>query len=362
MLRQYKFYLISPLALYVPFLIGTIYTSSYGQALDELERCVFYLLAPIILLRSDLSQKKTLEVAASALILGSGLCLIYLHTINFTRFFESGTNIKGLLAYNFTGKRFVAPLKDMHPVYLGSYFVMLLAILWNLEHKIKRTLKTVVVLLVLLSIVFLNSRTIFICLFIVILIHGILYYSRVKHYLWIGLVTIMVLGVSIKRTYVYNKLVKGTFWELTDNVATEGLDSKKVGDSRMARWKVAVEVIKQRPVFGHGTGAERECLTEAYQQRSMDVSYEQQFNAHNQYLGYAIDFGVFGLLFLCVFLLINITLAIKHRDMGYFTFIVIISACCLTENYLTRNMGVNFVVIFGLIYTAFLKKKKLKNS
>lgn len=362
MLRKFRFYLTSTIILYVPFLMGTLYASSYGQAFDELERCVFYLLVPIILLRTDLSRDATLQLIAWALLLGTIACILYLHTENILRFIESGKQFKGLLSYNFTGKRFVAPLKDMHPVYLGSYFVMLLALLWNREFKLKTPLRSVVTILTVLSIVFLNSRIIFICLFIVMLTYGALYYNRVKHYLWIGVVAILVLGVSIKKTYVYNKLVKGSLWELTDNVATEGLDSKKVGDSRMARWKVAMNLIKQKPIFGYGTGTERKRLTEAYRQRGMEVSYEQQFNSHNQYLGYAIDFGVFGLLFLCVFLFTNMTLAIKHRDAGYFTFITIISVCCLTENYLTRNMGVNFVVIFGLIYTAFLKKNKFNKS
>lgn len=358
-LKSLRFYFFTSIALIIPVVLGLIYTEDMDEGVELLGKQIFFLIAPLVLLAKDFNPKNYGKWVSKGLILGGLMSMLFLHFNNVVNIFDDKASLSDLqfLGYNYTGLKFVDPLKDMHPVYLGSYYLMLLALLWSKEFKLKGFLKITISILTLISIIFLNSRMIFLCLLVMIIGYGIIYYGRVRYYLWIGLAVLFIVGLFIKETYVFNKLVKGTVWELTDNVATEGLDSKKVGDSRMARWKVAVDLIKQKPIFGYGTGTERELLTEAYRKERMEVSYKNKFNAHNQYLGYAIDYGTFGLFFLVMFFLINLKEAIQQKDIQYFMYIFIITTCCLTENFLIRNMGVNFVVIFGLIYTIYAVEK-----
>ena len=351
-LKSLRFYLLAPIVLFVPVLLGLLYTDDINEGAGLLGKQIFFLITPLIFLKKDCIQTNYRKWISGGLMLGGLISMIFLHFNNIGNIINDEISLSELnfLGYSYTGLKFVAPLKDMHPVYLGSYYITLLALLWDRKFKLKKYLKVITTIITIVTIVFLNSRIIFLCFFILIFAYGILYYKESRNYIRIGLVVFFILGVFIKKTYVFNKLVKGTVWELTDNVATKGLDTKKVGDSRMARWEVAIDLIKQKPIFGHGTGMERELLTKAYQQKGMNISYENQFNAHNQYLGYAIDYGIFGLFFLLSFIGWNVYLALSKKQLDYFLFIFIISACCLTENFLIRNMGVNFVVIFALIY------------
>lgn len=350
-LHKFKFYLTSTIILYVPFLMGILYASSYGQAFDELERCVFYLLVPIILLRTDLSRGETLKLAAWALVLGSIICILYLHTENIIRFIESGKQFKSLLSYNFTGKGFVAPLIDMHPVYIGTYLLMAIVLIKGNKININRYLKTLIYVLMLGTILFLASRIIFLATFVVV---TIMFLTQMKLRTQVITVVISLLTLTmafpiIKNTYVYNKLVKGAIWELGNNVDSSNIDSKKKSDSRMSRWTVSYQIIMEKPFFGHGTGSEQDKLVEGYESEGMKTSEKQKFNAHNQFLGFGIQFGIVGILLLLMYFLINFREAILKLDYLSLSFIIMLFCCCLTENYLIRNMGVNFVAIFGAI-------------
>ncbi|MEH6704810.1 MAG: hypothetical protein V7691_08430, partial [Galbibacter orientalis] len=63
----------------------------------------------------------------------------------------------------------------------------------------------------------------------------------------------------------------------------------------------------------------------------------------------AIDFGLIGFCFLCFFLFGNLYLTNKNKDSTGFLFFLIVAGCCIAENFLIRNMGVNLVVIFAFL-------------
>jgi O-antigen ligase len=154
----------------------------------------------------------------------------------------------------------------------------------------------------------------------------------------------------LKGTYFYNKLVEGTQWELAVNINKPNTDKDHGADSRMSRWLVSSELIRERPLFGYGTGAGRELLSKAYKGHNMHASIRQGYDSHNQYLGYAINYGLVGFAFLFVFFVINFVAAFRKRDLARFLFFFLIGSLCLTENYLIRNMGINFVALFGSLY------------
>jgi O-antigen ligase len=82
----------------------------------------------------------------------------------------------------------------------------------------------------------------------------------------------------------------------------------------------------------------------------MQASIRQGYDSHNQYLGYAIDYGIIGLVFLASFLFLNMKNAIGRADLPRLLFYLMIASICLTENYLIRNMGINFVALFGALF------------
>jgi len=201
------------------------------------------------------------------------------------------------------------------------------------------------------TILFLASRIIFLATIVVVAIM-FLTQMKLKTRIITAAISFLMLTVAFpifKNTYVYNKLVKGAIWELGNNVDTSNIDSKKKSDSRMSRWTVSYQIIMEKPLFGHGTGSEQDKLVEGYESEGMKASEQQKFNAHNQFLGFGIQFGLFGMLLLFMYFLLNLKEAILKSDYLSLAIIGMLFCCCLTENYLIRNMGVNFVAIFGAI-------------
>lgn len=351
-LKSPRFYLLTSFGFFIFLIIGLLYTPFIKEGIDLLGRLVFYALIPLTLLRGDLDKDKFINPIFYSLLFGCVLSMFYLHVNNIHAFFANGGpfDLRTLFGYNHTSIKFVEPLSDMHPVYLGAYYLMLLSLLFSHKFNMKSIYKFCFLLLIIITVIFLNSRIIILLLLFYLIFKIFRLFKRFKKYVIIGVSFMSVFLFILKDTYVFVKLTNGFVWELTEHVEDHGVDSKKKGDSRMARWLVAFDLIKEKPIFGYGTGSERLILTEKYFKEGMDISQKHRFNSHNQYLGFTLDYGLIGLILLLIFLIGNIVDNIKNKNGTGCFFFIIIAACCLTENFLIRNMGVNFVVIFVLFY------------
>ncbi|MDT0606243.1 O-antigen ligase family protein [Croceitalea rosinachiae] len=345
-------FLGSTVVLFLPFIIGTLYSPYLDKAMLQIGKCIFYLLLPILLLRTDISKIKTLEWATKGLVFGSGISMLYLLSINTYRFIYANLPLLKLLSYDYVGMKFIEPLGSMHPIYLGSYFLLMLTLLWRTTYNLKKGVKIGLTMLVALSLLFLNSRVIFFIGILLLIFSAFKYLSVQKSMIALGIILLFTLFGSffLKNTYVYNKLVNGTRWELNDNVASTNTSSNITADSRMSRWLVSINLIEQRPIFGYGCGSARLLLNQEYKVRAMRTSLSNKYDSHNQYLGYSIEFGLFGLSFLLIYIGFNLYLSFRIDDFQLTAFIIIIAIICLFENYLIRNMGINFVALFGTIF------------
>jgi O-antigen ligase len=351
-LKSPGFYLGTTLALYIPIIVGTCYAPSLSEAFFQWTKSIFFLLVPVVLLRNDLRQSEVLLWGSRGLITGGILSMIGLLLVNAYNFAISGLPMSKLLGYSFTGKSFLSPLSEMHPVYFGSYVVFMAALLWREEYRLKPSMKWGITCLSATTIIFLNSRIIFLValvLFCILLFRKM----RLKSAAAVlgGFIFLIALTFPyLQETYLYTKLTQGTFWELTENVAEPNTDASIMADSRMSRWKVSLELFYERPIIGHGTGSARELLVERYRDMKMEASIRQRYDSHNQYLGFAIEYGLIGLSLISIFLFSNMYFAIRNANLTCFIFYFMIGAICLTENYLIRNMGINLVALFGAFF------------
>lgn len=351
-LKKPLFFLNSTICLFIPFLMGTFYSQILDDAFFQLNKCIFYLLMPMLLLRKDLSKDKIIYWSSIGLILGSIFSILFLLSVNSYHFFSSNLALHKLLSYDFVGLNFVKPLKDMHPIYLGSYYLFMLVLLWKSKLNLKMGIKIGITIVCLIGIIFLNTRSV---LFIGILLLIIALFSSLTIKKTLAILSLIFLFLFfakplLKDTYVYNKMVKGTKWELSNNIGKNNTDSKKTADSRMSRWLVSIDLIKQKPLIGYGTGSARDLLSREYEKRNMKSSLNANYDSHNQYLGYAIQFGILGLSFLLFYLSINLYKSFKRKDFILFSLVLIVGGICLIENYLIRNMGINFLALFGTIF------------
>ncbi|WP_394906550.1 O-antigen ligase family protein [uncultured Mesonia sp.] len=359
------FFLFSPMVFFIPLLWGVTYSPLKQEAFQEISKYIFLGLTPLFLFRKDIPPKLFRNFAAYGLLAGAFISALALIAINIYHYSQSDYPLHWLLNHTFTNFNFTKPLPDMHPIYMGMYMAMALSILLFSKIKIPRLLKFLGFLVFSLCIVFLASRIIYgvyALLILLYLIHNLSF----KTFAALITAAVILLAFSfslLQKTYIYHKTVDGTFWELQDNIGTYNTDNTYKVDSRFSRWKVALELIQDKPILGYGGGTENEVLIEQYTQYNMSNSLERGYNAHNQYIGYVLRFGIFSVLLLLLYFFKNGVSAFKHQNLLFLCFLTILFWCFMVENILDRNMGINFVALFGtLFYAEFLAKADKKET
>lgn len=110
---------------------------------------------------------------------------------------------------------------------------------------------------------------------------------------------------------------------------------------------IAIKAIKEKPIFGYGVGDTRDVLSVLEQNNS--VFKGKYYNSHNQFLGFTISAGFFGLLIFIIFLIINI----KNSFMVSFEQFLVLcffTLLMLIENLLDRQNG---IIYFALLTNYF---------
>ncbi|MGG5485945.1 O-antigen ligase family protein [Gaetbulibacter sp. PBL-D1] len=358
-----NFFLTSTSILFVAYLIGVIYSENVNKGLIFLGRISTFLIIPLALgFRSKLNIKKIQNTLLLGLTIGLILTCLYLLLNVLFNYTKSGDfTLRALFSYRYTTQKFVLPLHDSHPTYLGFYILTNSAMLEFSNFKLKKRLKTVFYIVTIISLIFLNSRVIFISG----LIYFIFYFfiklknKRQKIVFFVSLVTAVIGTIYLlKDTYFVKKWERGVVWDLSKNIGNSNTTKKLISDSRMARWQVALSEILKEPIFGHGTGSEILTLKRGYLENNLIFSYEKKYNAHNQYLNYLIELGIFGLSVFMFFLIFNCYEAIKPSCYKQLLLIIFIICISMTENLLVRNMGITFFAMFFNINKAVIYNEK----
>ena len=127
-------------------------------------------------------------------------------------------------------------------------------------------------------------------------------------------------------------------------------------EPRIFLWKAAIEVIKEKPIFGYGISNAQEQFdivrakhqTEEFR---LDCKHIRIITSHNQFLQTTMEFGIFGLLILLFIYFYPIFIADKNRKL--FAFLLIFP--CLYESLFDVVItGVNYSAIYGILMVIIL--------
>ena len=148
-----------------------------------------------------------------------------------------------------------------------------------------------------------------------------------------------------------NPTIKLRFNELVKN-AINVENTKKVSSSSNVRrktWLTSTKLIKEKWLFGYGTGIGKKALQEQYKKDGYDYMYKKNFNAHNQFLQVLIDHGLIGFLILLFYSFFMIYSSIVKKKFIFTIFLCIIILNFLTESILETQSGVIFFAFFNTI-------------
>ncbi|WP_417559198.1 O-antigen ligase family protein [Mesoflavibacter zeaxanthinifaciens] len=373
--RSPKTLLFTILPVFFLYIFGLFYSTPPFEGVKIIGRNIAFLLCPLILFfYSNNILERIKKSLFKGIICGSILSMVILLANNFLNYFATRPfpNFDDeIFNYYYTYYSYTN-LLEMHPTYLGVYLIFAIGLLLKklINSANYKQLLITALLILSIGVVFINSRIIFLLYILVVfaalLYSGFLFYKlkRIRALSLVIIVTVVVVFSIVKifsNTFIVSRLTNELQWELTDQVDTSYND-KLVADSRIARWQSAIEAISQKPIFGYGTHSEKDLLATYYKRDGLLVSYNNRYDAHNIYLSFMLEYGIFGLFVLLAYLLSNLYFAIKMRNIHYFLLFFTICVVGCFESYLKNNAAITFIAFFGSVFLISYFPRKLKKE
>ena len=329
-------------------LISTAYTINLKQSLLEWELYIPVLLLPLIFCFNPLDLKKYNGRLLTVFSVNCTLTVLYLYYDALKTIKYYHLPISSIVSHAFTNHNFSQPIA-MHATFLSLQIAVALVYLLSrlISERLSRiTQITYIICCIVLTagVVQLSSKSIFVSLFIVInfvLPYFVLMGNRRKWYLVISctLSCLMIIAIisshALRDRYVV---------ELKEDLSP-GFRGQTV-EPRRERWKIAADLIIKSPIIGYGAGSEVELLQQKYLEKKFYSSYLHRLNAHNQYMSFMIKSGIWGLIVYLATLVYGFKIAIRKRDVVFFSVMMLIAIVSLSEDLLNADKGVMFYSFF----------------
>ncbi len=242
-----------------------------------------------------------------------------------------------------------AEFLNKHTTYFSLFTVLSIFIIFKNIRNFQKPIINFIMLLFFAFILYLLSVRISILALVVGIFTSILFTS------WNKIKFFIILALPLLIYLVYNS---PNFQKRFEPSST---DDTKIEDTefRKLHWEAVLETVSNNSLFfGNGSGSDRDFLYNKYRNKKLKAAYEDEYNAHNQFLEIQLNYGLFGLLFFLFFLLYLTKSFIRKKNTLNITIILVFITFMLTESILERHSG---IILFAFI-TSFLFDKKTNNS
>jgi len=349
-------------AVFLVLLAGTAYAPSIRTAIDDCSRQVSIFVFPLLLGITTLDLRRYRQRLLSVFAAGVTFTILWLFYNAVVLARAEGLPVSGLFSAAFTNQNFSRPI-DIHATYLSIYvsvaFIHFLFLLFTQKEKWRRVLCAVCCLVLLGGLLQLASRSV--CIATGILVNLAFPWLALKgkmrlYFISASLLVSATLFIIINRTEAFHERYVRDFAEEMGTGRSTSVDE----EPRVARWEVAMELVKKRPVLGYGTGSEIPLLRDAYYRNKLFTSYLNSLNAHNEYLSLLIQTGLAGLLVYIAALFYLFRQSLARRDIVFFTCVFLVAIVSVSENILDVNKGIFFYAFFPsfLLFADAKNRKK----
>ena len=123
---------------------------------------------------------------------------------------------------------------------------------------------------------------------------------------------------------------------------------------RLEFYKAAFAIVLKNPVTGTGTGDVRNAFDLQYETSGTPLTPEYRLMAHNQYLTFAITFGIPGVILALILMISPALLARRRLDYLFVIFLAIIFISMFNDDTFESAIGTTF---FSYFYTLLLLKE-----
>ncbi|MCX6273407.1 MAG: O-antigen ligase family protein [Bacteroidetes bacterium] len=347
-----RLWMLSFSALYLVYCAGLAYSHNLAYGLFDLEVKLSLLVFPLIFSTLDYSlfNEKRITTFFHSYLLGCVVITLILLIHALQNYFQSNSMVEfyydKLSAYQ-------------HPSYFSmnlNFGIALIIILlirhWNEMPNWIRTFLICLIPYFFIIIILLSSKAGIISLLMILIISlsSLIIYK--KEYM-IGLLFFFMIPFSFLGAYY---MFPTSFYRLavakdyvSGNIPLD-VTSDDGTNERILVWRSSVEIFKEHPVFGVGTGDVKDLLMKKYEENHITAAVNKRLNAHNQYFQTLLSLGLLGLLILVFLLLFPMIDAVMRKDLLYFLFLMIVVVNFTGESMLERQAG----VVFYSFFNAFL--------
>jgi O-antigen ligase len=244
-----------------------------------------------------------------------------------------------------------------HPSYLA--FVGAVASTFAFKLFRNGIIKFCFIVLITLMIVLLNARMVLIthlCLTL-ILVLSLLKGQKFKVIVLsiIGILLVSVAFFSV--TKFHNKPNRNFSIDLIKALAKSQSSQISMHDNgltvRLAIWRSAFDLVKQKPLLGVGTGAETQSLIAKYREKKLEYLVSEKLNSHNQYISFIVTFGIVGFFILSIAYVFQFYTCLKFSNEWfryYLIFVLLVFITMLTESILNRFHGITLFLLANTMF------------
>ena len=312
--------------LYLLYLTGLLYTGDLQLSIDKLNTGAQFVLFPVVFSMLHLSKRNMILILRFFVWTAMAYCAFAL--LSYATIVPEFT-----WDMMYRDSKLYAPLLTMWPSHAQPSYVSIIllmavptALYMRFHEKAHITLaETILGVLLPVMYAVLTGVRIGIVLVPTLLLLGYVFYCRFKPLLKWGLMAAGILVVAAG-WYTYPQA-----------------DDRFTDPVRVDLRKIAISAIKEKPVFGWGTGYTNPLIHS--EERVQSLGIERTFPAdvkviHNQYLDYMVQFGIPGIVVFLLLLGWILWSGISERNYLLLSFLIIYLLFFYTETALSYSKGI----------------------
>lgn len=355
-----KFLLL--ISLYALTAIGFLYSPYKQEGISLLTRQLAFILFPVLFALNDIDLKKykfpLIKIFGITIVLV--ISYFYFDALHIICYFH--LPLCSLFTKEFINHNFSHVL-DLHATYISMYAAFSMSafiyFLMNENRLWRKVMYGIFIFILLAGLIQLSSRAVIIAEGIIIFTVFPLLLLQGKKRLWFmlfSLFSLLLIFFIISNTASF----KDRFTDELKDDLTQPSAINRLAEPRLVRWQAEMELIKQSPIIGYGTGSEKDILEEKYFEKKLYLSYQSAFNAHSQYLSFLLNLGILGCGLFLFILYYAFYTGIKNKDVLLISFLVIIATTAISEDILNLNKGIFFYGFFIAFLLLFQHEAEIK--
>jgi hypothetical protein len=123
---------------------------------------------------------------------------------------------------------------------------------------------------------------------------------------------------------------------------------------RASEWGCAWTLIKANPWIGLGNDNSQRELHQCYKETGFTYGFLNKYNCHNQYIEFALRFGIIWTAMLFTGILYVIVQLYRKKNYAFVLGWIYILICLLTESGMVRQAGSNLIGLWALLSITFI--------